>query len=282
MNLVKTIADQCAIAVHQAELYQQVQALNADLECQVQERTAELEQKMRELEQLNALKDDFLSTVSHELRTPMSNIKMAIHMLKQFSMEARQERYMKILESECDRETELINDLLDLQRLEAGVNPVGLEVLCLQDWLPKVLEPFHTRTRERHQSFQVDCPPDLPLLRTDRVSLERILAELLNNACKYTGTGGEVSLSVQFRSTPNPTMQLRVMNQAEIPAAELPRIFDKFYRIPNADPWKQGGTGLGLALVQKLVEQLQGQISVECQNGHTTFTVELLQETCLP
>jgi len=273
----KTIADQCAITIHQAQLYQQVQDLNAHLERQVQERTAELQQKMQELQRLNILKDDFLSTVSHELRTPMANIKMAIHMLKQSPMEARQERYLKILENECTRETELINDLLDLQRLEAGVESAGLEVLHLNSWLPSVIEPFQSRTLQRQQTLRVEYPTNLPSLSSDRAWLERILVELLNNAYKYTPDGGEILLSVSFNTLPEPTVTFRVTNEARIPSTELPRIFDKFYRISNSDPWKQGGTGLGLALVKKLVERLKGQISVESENGLTTFIVELPQ-----
>jgi signal transduction histidine kinase/pSer/pThr/pTyr-binding forkhead associated (FHA) protein len=274
-GLVKTIADQCAIAIHQAQLYQKVQDLNADLERQVQERTAQLQQKMRELERLNSLKDDFLSTVSHELRTPMSNIKMAIHMLNQFPLEQRQKRYIDILSAECARETELINDLLDLQRLEAGVNPVGVEDLRLQDLMPRVLDPFISRSAERGQNFSSECDPNLPSIKSDRACLERILAELLNNACKYTPQGGEVSLRVEFVPAPKESVRFKVCNDAEIPEHELPRIFDKFYRVPNSDPWKQGGTGLGLALVKRLVEQLQGGIKAHSSEGKTTFTVEM-------
>ncbi|MCG9891919.1 MAG: ATP-binding protein [Thermosynechococcaceae cyanobacterium MS004] len=274
-GLVKTIADQCAIAIHQAQLYQRVQDLNADLERQVQERTAQLQQKMQELERLNNLKDDFLSTVSHELRTPMSNIKMAIHMLNQFPLEDRQRRYIDILSSECARETELINDLLDLQRLEAGVNPVGVESLRLQELMPRVLDPFISRSNERGQHFASACDPQLPPLKSDRACLERILAELLNNACKYTPQGGHFSLHVEFVPEPTERVRLIVRNDAEIPEHELPRIFDKFYRVPNADPWKQGGTGLGLALVKRLVEQLQGSIQANSAQGKTTFLVEL-------
>jgi signal transduction histidine kinase/pSer/pThr/pTyr-binding forkhead associated (FHA) protein len=274
-GLVKTIADQCAIAIHQAQLYQKVQDLNADLERQVQERTAQLQQKMRELERLNNLKDDFLSTVSHELRTPMSNIKMAIHMLNQFPLEQRQKRYIDILSAECARETELINDLLDLQRLEAGVNPVGVEDLRLQDLMPRVLDPFISRSAERGQNFSSECDPNLPPIKSDRACLERILAELLNNACKYTPQGGEVSLRVEFVPEPKESVRFKVCNDAEIPEHELPRIFDKFYRVPNSDPWKQGGTGLGLALVKRLVEQLQGGIKAHSSQGKTTFTVEM-------
>jgi signal transduction histidine kinase/pSer/pThr/pTyr-binding forkhead associated (FHA) protein len=274
-GLVKTIADQCAIAIHQAQLYQKVQDLNTDLERQVQERTAQLQQKMQELERLNGLKDDFLSTVSHELRTPMSNIKMAIHMLNQFPLEQRQKRYIDILDAECGRETELINDLLDLQRLEAGVNPVGVEDLLLQDLLPRTLDPFQSRLSEREQHFILEYDPELPAIKSDRACLERILAELLNNACKYTHQGGEISLRIVFVSDPREILRFMVGNQAEIPEHELPRIFDKFYRVPNADPWKQGGTGLGLALVKRLVEQLQGSVSAHSAEGMTTFTVEL-------
>jgi signal transduction histidine kinase/pSer/pThr/pTyr-binding forkhead associated (FHA) protein len=274
-GLVKTIADQCAIAIHQAQLYQKVQDLNADLERQVQERTAQLQQKMQELERLNSLKDDFLSTVSHELRTPMSNIKMAIHMLNQFPLEQRQKRYIDILDSECERETELINDLLDLQRLEAGVNPVGVEDVQLQDLIPRMLQPFQSRLSEREQRFSLECEPELPAIKSDRACLERIVAELLNNACKYTAQGGEVSLKITHAGEPKNTIYIKVANQSEIPKHELSRIFDKFYRVPNSDPWKQGGTGLGLALVKRLVEQLQGSIGVESVEGVTTFIVNL-------
>lgn len=276
LALVKTIADQCAIAIHQAQLYRQVQDLNQDLEQQVQERTAQLEQKMLELERLNSLKDDFLSTVSHELRTPMSNIKMSIHMLNQFPLEERQKRYINILEQECMRETELINDLLDLQRLEAGANPVAMEPINMSQWLPKVIGPFKSRTRERNQIFTVDCSPDLEGLRSDRVGLERIVVELLNNACKYTPQEHEIHLKVDCLNEDNSnTLRFQVTNAAEIPPSELPRVFDKFYRIPNADPWKQGGTGLGLALVKRLVNHLEGSIDVTSADGKTTFTVKL-------
>lgn len=275
LGLVKTIADQCAIAIHQAQLYLQVQDLNTDLERQVQERTAQLEQKMLELERLNSLKDDFLSTVSHELRTPMSNIKMSIHMLNQFPLEQRQKRYINILDQECQRETELINDLLDLQRLEAGANPAAVDAIDMTQWLPKVVEPFKSRTRERHQTLTIDCAPELKDFKSDRVGLERIVAELLNNACKYTPEDKDISLSVSCIDMATSTIRFQVTNAAAIPAAELPRVFDKFYRVPNSDPWKQGGTGLGLALIKRLVEQLSGSISVESDAGTTTFTVDL-------
>ncbi|WP_099799036.1 histidine kinase dimerization/phospho-acceptor domain-containing protein [Parathermosynechococcus lividus] len=271
LSLVKTIADQCALAIHQAQLYQRVQELNADLERQVRARTAELEQKMKELERLNALKDDFLSTVSHELRTPMANMKMAIHMLKHTPMDERQQRYLNILSNECARETELINDLLDLQRLEAGNSQIQQELIDLNTWLPLILEPFHNRMQQRQQCLRIVQPASLPPLLSNRHALERILAELLNNAYKYSPAGGQITLSLLLLE--GDRLQIQVSNPSEIPSSELPRIFEKFYRIPNADPWQQGGTGLGLALTQKLVQQLRGEVSVTSTAGYTTFTL---------
>lgn len=268
IRLVQQVANQCAIAIRQARLYQAA--------------TAQVE----ELEKLNALKDDFLSTVSHELRTPVSNMKMAIQMLRIAPTVERRERYLEILQNECKREIELINTLLDLQQLEATTSySISPEVVSLQDWLPTIIEPFRLRTQERQQILRVDLSPSLPPLLSDPSSLGRILAELLNNACKYTPENGEIALSVRNQSRAAgedsppasllPLLCFSIRNSTEIPETELPRIFEKFYRVPSADPWKEGGTGLGLALVQKLVEKLEGNIQVKSSHGWTTFTVEL-------
>ncbi|MBW4637320.1 MAG: GAF domain-containing protein [Gloeocapsa sp. UFS-A4-WI-NPMV-4B04] len=233
-----------------------------------------LTENVRELEKLNALKDDFLSTVSHELRTPIANMKMAIQMLKLSPTAEKSQRYLEILQAECTRETNLINDLLDLQRLEAGSYPILLNEAVSLQMLSTIIEPFRVRTGQLKQTLQINLTPDLPSLVTNRASLERILAELLNNACKYTPCGGEIVLNVCQKSTEAATI-FTISNPTEIPSDQLPRIFEKFYRVPQGDRWQQGGTGLGLALVQKLVEQLQGTILVESFNGWTTFTVVL-------
>nr|WP_290221241.1 CHASE2 domain-containing protein [Trichocoleus desertorum] len=232
-----------------------------------------LSQQMQELQRMSLLKDDFLSTVSHELRSPMANMKMAIYMLKIARTEEQEEHYFRILQAECDREISLINDLLDLQRLEAAAKPFNPETIDIDDWLPRLVEPFEERASNRQQTIQVQISSGLPLLVTDQPSLERVVAELLNNACKYTPPGGEISAIARFES---PYIELSVSNSgSEIPEVELPRIFEKFYRIPRNDRWKQGGTGLGLALVKKLVEHVGGKIRVTSSTEQTTFTISL-------
>lgn len=263
VRLVEQVATQCAIALRQARLYEAAQA------------------QVKALEKVNWLKDDFLSTVSHELRTPVSNMKMAIRMLEltfnQMNAPSNGDRkkfqqYLQILQSECQREIDLINDLLDLQRLVSGKQTADVQTVNIPTWLSQLVEPFQERAGVRQQTLRIDLPSkDLPPLVADISSLERILGELLNNACKYTPPNEVIVIRVQSQSG---RIQFSVCNSGvEIPEDELPRIFDKFYRIPNADPWKQGGTGLGLALAQRLAENMGGQIHVGSAQGTTTFTV---------
>ena len=264
IRLVQQVANQCAIALRQARLYEASQA------------------QVAELERLNQLKDDFLSTVSHELRTPISSIKMASQMLELTLQKAGLmdtdrssiARYLQILQGECNREINLVNDLLDLSRLETQPEQANLSRIPLQDWLADLVEPFVKQTEKQQQYLAIDLPAELICLHTDVPKLERILTELLQNACKYTPPKEHIWLSLQVQEE---WIEICVRNSGvEIPPQEQSRIFEKFYRIPNTeDPWKYGGTGLGLALVKKLVEQLNGQIEVTSADGITSFTVQI-------
>ncbi|MBC8120926.1 MAG: PAS domain S-box protein [Gemmatimonadaceae bacterium] len=236
------------------------------------ERTRQLEAQIQEMLKLDLLKDEFLSTVSHELRTPLTNIKLAAHMLEQAPQQ--QDYYLQILKKECKREIKLINDLLDFQRLEAGFGALQPEAIVLEEWLPPLMEPFHLLAQQRGQFFSYNVEPDLPALVSDRSSLERIITELVNNACKYTPSGSAIAIEVRYSTAS--TVWLSVCNSGvEIPAAEQSRIFEKFYRLPGNAPWEQSGTGLGLGLVAKLVQQLAGTIQVDSRANRTAFLVEL-------
>ncbi len=260
MGLLQQIAMQMAIALRQSRLYQAAQT------------------QVKALEQVSQMKDDFLSTVSHELRSPLVNIKMAIQLIRlSLSQNAIQDdrlnRYIDILEEGCTQELSLINDLLDLQRLEAGVQSLDLESVNLNDWLGTVIDSFATRAHTQQQRFTVNIPPDLPLLITDLAALKRILSELLHNACKYTPPDEAITLTAAVVAS---KLHLSVTNTGvELPPEELPRIFDKFYRVTRVDRWKHGGTGLGLALVKRLAERLQGSVQVESAEQQVCFTVQL-------
>ncbi|MGD1908025.1 MAG: ATP-binding protein [Leptolyngbyaceae cyanobacterium] len=271
IRLVQQVANQCAIAIRQARLYQAAQS------------------QVKELERLNQLKDDFLSTVSHELRTPVTSMRVALQLLgvtlnQEFDLNAelqkpqaersRIARYYQVLKEECEREISLINDLLDLQRLDGGNHPIHAQPIDITTWLPSLVSGFQERTQSRQQTLNFQVEAALPKLVSDSASLDRVFAELLNNACKYTPPGESITLSV--KQAPSQQLCFQVINSGvEIPPDELPRIFDKFYRVPSADPWKQGGTGLGLALVQKLLWHMGGEINVTSADQQTCFTVML-------
>jgi PAS domain S-box-containing protein len=255
-------------------------------------RSLQLESQMAELQEINQLKDDFLNTVSHELRTPLTNIKMAIRMLEltldqndRAAVATESEtnhtiRYLKILREQCDRQASLINDLLDLQRLNANAYTIDLSTVYLQRFLPEIVENFQARAQEHQQTLQIDVAPDLLPVMTDATGLSRIITELVNNAIKYTPADERITVTVQrlkqTLSSTTPIVQFQIVNSGvEIPPTELPRIFDQFYRVPSADRWRQGGTGLGLTLVKKLINHLGGSIQVTSSQGQTCFTVEL-------
>ena len=293
VHLVQQVASQCAIAIRQARLY------------------AAAQQQVTELESLNQIKDDFLKAISNELRTPISSIKMASQLLEirlngLGLLETDDEqirRYLQILQSECDREISLINNMLDLSRLDAHMEPVHQTPIKLQDWIPHLLEPFAAQRQKQQQQIVIDIPANLSPVVSDLASLGRVLTELFNNAFKYTPAHEtiKVSAGIESREFPRlserlgrglkahfpqqnheifqPTLTffaIRVSNSGvKILPSEQARIFDKFYRIPNADPWKQGGTGLGLALVKRMVTHLSGDIQVFSKQNWTTFTVYL-------
>lgn len=269
IRIAQHVADQCAIALRQSRLYQLSQA------------------QVTELERLSQVKDDFLSNVSHELRSPMSNMAIATHMLEtalktlgilEAAESSSLRRYLQILKDECQRETNLINDLLDIARLEAEATPLNLTTVELSLWLPLLVEPFLERTRNQNQNLVLNVPSELPPLTTDPSYLERSLGELIHNACKYTPIGETIRIDVCATAE---TFQISVRNSGiEIPDSEHDRIFDKFYRIVNSDQRKQGGTGLGLALVKKQIERLQGVIQVSCEPGWTIFTIQFPNFSC--
>ncbi|MGQ9872072.1 sensor histidine kinase, partial [Leptodesmis sp.] len=156
--------------------------------------------------------------------------------------------------------------------LNAGNHPVSLISIQLQQWIPHIAETFAQRLQTQQQTLNLVIAADLPPLVSDTFMLKRILVELLNNACKYTPAGETITVEASYTSS---QIEIAVKNGGiEIASDELTHIFDPFYRIPNSNPWKQSGTGLGLFLTQKLVEYLGGTIQVESRTNQVCFKVQ--------
>lgn len=262
IRLVEQVANQCAIAIRQARLYQKSQV------------------QVEELARLNLLKDDFLKTISHELKTPMSSIQLASETLETLldreigdNKSTTFTRVLKIFRSACDRQNQLVNDLLTLCYVDAKKEMMTMQWIDLTVWLPQIVEPFWERISSQQQELRINIEPDLPDFKSDITTIRRTLTELLNNACKYTPAGETISLSATKLER---GVKISISNTgAEISTLEQQRVFDKFYRIPNHDPWKYGGTGIGLALVKNLIELLGGSISLHSDSGITIFTIDL-------
>ncbi|MEB3355292.1 MAG: PAS domain-containing sensor histidine kinase [Synechococcales bacterium] len=247
----------------------------------------ELRIQNHRLEKSQQAQEEFLTTVCHDLRSPLSNISAANTLLKTVLMERGFENYrvgqaeppktnvdpyLYIIQQECDRELSLINNFLDIQKIEANQIFIQREWFDLNAWLLSLVETFGERAQVHQQQLEMNSSTDELTVFCCPRSLYRIISELLNNACKYTPSGERIVITV----TRSEMIQIQVTNYGtEIPADALPYIFDKFYRVPRLDRWHQGGTGLGLAIVKLLVKQMQGTIRAESKHGATTFTLEL-------
>ncbi|MEM7725646.1 MAG: GAF domain-containing protein [Cyanobacteria bacterium P01_A01_bin.45] len=262
ISLVEQVANQCAIAIRQARLYEASQT------------------QVKELEKLNTLKDDFLKTISHELRTPMSSILLASQTLEKLvetqgidEIKSQTfQRVFQIFRNSCHQQNKLVNDLLTLCYIEAENATLIPELIDLRILIPELVEPLRERIQQQQQHLIIDIPQQIALVQSDISLLKRTINELLNNACKYTPAQETISVTAKEKKE---RVILSVSNSGvEIPLEEQESIFEKFYRIPSHDPWKYGGTGIGLALVKKLVKILGATIKLDSQADKTTFTIE--------
>lgn len=270
LELVELVGAQISTAIIQAETLRQVQAL-------VDKRTAQLKQSLElqaklyektrqqidQLRHLNQLKDDFIDTVSHELRTPLTSMMLAIRMLRETGLSSQKSaQYLDILEQQCAQETSLVNDLLALQELEARHNSIQLQSVDLNALLQELALTFQQRWSEKGLTLDISYPSETLIIQTDLNSIRSILQELLTNAGKYSEPNTLVKLQLERQKEPANFIQIRLTNIGRgISSQELPYIFEKFRRGQGATQNAIQGTGLGLALVKSLVQNLNGTIS---------------------
>ncbi len=230
-----------------------------------------------EIRNVERMKTAFVSTVSHELRTPLTSIKGFVSTLLQdtegyFDADARQEFY-QIIDTECDRLRRLIDDLLNVSRIESGralqMNWSLFEPLAV---IEKVMQAQRSYT-DKHRLI-LDYNGEVPKLLGDSDKFDQILTNLLSNAIKYSPQGGEVRVTVD--STEHDLILSFADQGIGIARDKLGRLFEKFERIDNRDTRQAGGTGIGLFLVKHLTERHEGEIRIESEPGKgSTFTVRL-------
>lgn len=232
------------------------------------------------LREIDRLKSEFIATASHELRTPLTSVQMGVHLLLERAAGDLTDKQVEILSAcreDCERLDKLMRDLLDLSRIEAGESKPSLEPVRTKDLISAATQELRPQVEAKGLAFKVDAPAELPNVVADRSQVERVLANLVVNAIRYTKQG-EIRISALPRGN---FVAVSVSDTgAGIPHEYLPHVFDKFVQVPGAPT---GGAGLGLAISRLIVEGHGGQISAQSEpkKGSTfTFTLPIAGLGC--
>ena len=225
------------------------------------------------LREIDRLKSEFIATASHELRTPLTSMQMGVYLLLEGAAGELSDKQVEVLgacREDCERLDTLMRDLLDLSKIEAGESQPDFKPIKARELITAEAETLRPQVEAKGLSFGVELAPDLPLVMADRTQIERVVANLVVNAIRYTKQG-EIRISAEPRGH---NLAVSVSDTGEgIPPEYLPHIFDKFVQVPGA---ASGGAGLGLAISRAIVETHGGQISVQSEVGHgSTFTFTL-------
>ena len=270
---VKMMGDAIANVLERKRVFDALQHLAEVLEQRVVDRTRELAAANERLTELDQLKSKFVSDVSHELRTPIANLKLYLDLLERGKPEKRAQ-YVMVLHQQMQRVASLVDDILDLSRLERwqqqglALAPVQLNAVTAQ-----VVTAYQPRAEAEGLELTFEPAPNLPLVHGDANQLAQVVTNLVANALNYT-TSGYVRVSTRADGA---RIALVVADSGSgIAPEDLPHVFERFYRGRHILKYEVSGTGLGLAIVKEIVDLHQGQIEVLSQPGAgTTFTVWL-------
>jgi signal transduction histidine kinase len=247
-----------------------------------------IEEREKRLNELDRLKSEFVSNASHELRTPLTTIKALTRLLLRGGLdEAKQQEYLETIAVECDRQIDLVLNLLDLSRLEAGAFELSLGRVETAEVLLSCLKSQSRAAEFRGHQLVIEQTAEIPAIRADQKALRRVISNLIENAIKYTPDGGHITLAAHKAGD---EVEISITDNGRgIPSQDIPILFDKFHRGRPAPVAAGGelatalpeleevpGIGLGLYLARSVIEQMGGRISVESEVGRgSTFTLHL-------
>jgi len=266
-----------SMVIENSRLVDEVSDFNERLQDEVYQATKELRIKNLELQRLDQLKSDFVSSVSHELRTPLTSVAgyaKVLHRGKQGELTEDQKDSLNIIIEEAERLTRLINDVLDLSKLETGRIRFKLEKVNLVERLKQCVDVVKASAQESGIKLTLKTSKSLPLINGNNDLLGQVFMNLLSNALKFTDKGGFISILVRKKDG-----YLRTIvkdNGCGISNEMLPKLFNKFYQADMSMSRKHGGTGLGLPIVKHIVQIHKGNIVVESEVGKgSSFIIDL-------
>ena len=231
-----------------------------------------------EQRRLDDARREFVANVSHELRTPLTNIRSYTETLLDAAGDIpldTEKQFLGVISSESERMARIVTDLLTLSKLDYGRMELRMTRFSLADMLRNVANAMKLTAQDSGHELQVDTPDDLPAIVGDRERIEQVVVNILSNAVKYTPAGGHIRLAAC--TVPNNRVRITVEDDGVgIPASDVPRLFERFYRVDKARSRAAGGTGLGLAIAKEIVEQHEGKIALASEYGKgTTVTITL-------
>ncbi len=279
LEFLETLAGQAAIAIDNAQMFENLQRSNTQLEQRVTERTLQLNRTNAELEHANRAKDEFLAAMSHELRTPLNSILGLSETLleqRRDPLTAYQERSLRIVQSSGSHLLELINDILDLSKIEAGKFTHYPDVISISETCRSSLAFVREQAVHKSITITYEQEADVSTMYADPRRLKQILINLLNNAVKFTPERGHVTLQVHADPGQD-RIQFSVIDTGiGIALEDLRQLFVPFKQVDSRLTRDYEGTGLGLALVQKLTDLHGGSVDVESEVGKgSRFTINL-------
>jgi two-component system phosphate regulon sensor histidine kinase PhoR len=225
------------------------------------------------LKQLEDVRREFVANVSHELRTPLSIFHGYLETILD-SPDLPSEELLPILQvmrKHSLRLNALLEDLLILARLESRDECLHLERVDVPELVRDIVDDWELQSGQKKITIEIDCEPELPTMTADRLRMEQVLNNLIGNAIKYANQGGHVVVRVRRAGE---ALDLRVEDDGMgIPPADLPHIFERFYRADKARTREQGGTGLGLSIVKHIVQSHGGSVRAESTYGKGTSII---------
>jgi signal transduction histidine kinase len=248
-RLAGLVAKQVAIVIERSRLYERLKSAN------------------EKLEQINHLKNEFISMVSHELRTPLTTIKGFVSIVlneETGPLNDQQRHFLQTSDRAIDRLTLLVSDLLDISRIEAGQIKMQLRPISLKEVCQRLAPNFAPQLKAQNITLTTQIPEDLPLVLADPDRIAQVLDNLLSNAIKFTTRGG---ISVTAIDKGDFVLVSVKDSGPGIAKEEHDRIFDKFYQVKVGSGYPSKGTGLGLAIVKSIVESHRGKVWVESEAG---------------
>lgn len=246
-----------------------LEMLTINLEQLIKDRTAELEKTNDDLARANQVKSEFISIVSHELRTPLTSIKSFADILSDEIDDPESKNYLRIINDEAERLNRLINDILDMQKIDAGRMVWRDEKINLVDVTRAAVEAFSGAYLSKGIALELDVADAALYAITDSDKIRQVFANLMSNALKFTSEG-KVTISVKrvWDRTGKGFIQLAVADSGPgLAASQLERVFEQFYQVENDQSRKIQGTGLGLTICKQIIEHYQGNIWAESELG---------------